>query len=229
MNQARIPVIATFLWVFVFAMAFVAPRLIEATGDGFTRGMNRLGAFLLWQLGAFAISVFLAVFTWTVLKPKRWIRWVYSIPLLLHLCSVLLIVGFIAYSNMSKPPASAYVPPGAPTAVAEPVPEREFKSYSGIFKSGFEMSHFYTMDGQGPWWLESNDSDWQTLQSYYVEGPGRSGGVTVALQIEAYVSEIGPGFNHLAPIGTKIHVVSINSIRSLSEDEFGQLLEAIQK
>lgn len=217
-------------------MAFMAPQLIEATGDGFTRGMNRMRAFLLWQLGAFGIAVFLAVFAWTRMRPKRRLKWLYSIPLILHLCSVVFVIGVIVYLNMSRPPAVAYEPPMTPTATGmssaaevETVPVQETKSYSGIYKSGFEMSHFYTMDGQGPWWLESNAGDWEMLQSFYVEGPGRSGGVTVAMTIKAYVSAIGPGFNHLAPIETKIHVVSIDSIRPLSEEEFGQFLEAIQR
>lgn len=234
MKSSKFPLLLILIWILVVIVSLVAPRFVAATGDGFTRGLNRVGIFLGWQFGAFTVAVVLAIIVWTRLNAGRSIKWLFSIPLLLHLLSVLLVVGFLVYTNMSKPISNAYVPPATPTAVAEALPveppvSRETKTYRGIYRSGFEMSHFYSMDGEGPFWLESNDSDWETLQSHFVDGPGRSGGVTVALTMDAYVSDIGSDFGHLGPIEQKIHVVSIDAIRPISQEEFDQVLAAIQK
>ena len=47
--------------------------------------------------------------------------------------------------------------------------------------------------------------------------------------MDAYVSDIGSDFGHLGPIEQKIHVVSIDAIRPISQEEFNQVLAAIQK
>lgn len=137
---------------------------------------------------------------------------------------------------MSRPAAAAYTPPSKPTATAveappavapDPVPET--KTYQGIYRSGFEMSHFYTMDGEGPWWMETTGEDHEKLQSYFVERPGRAGGITVALTVNAYLSPAGVDFDHLGSIDNKLHVVSIDAVRQLSLEEFDLVLGTIKK
>ncbi len=224
------------MWGLLFVISFIAPRFIAPSGDGFTRGLNRLSAFFFWQLGAFIIAIALGISAWTGLKSQKGLKWLCSTPLALHLLSVVLVVGLLVYSNMRKPKAAAYEPPThATTAVAEatpaatPDPLPETKSYQGIYRSGFEINHFYTMDGEGPWWMETNDEAHEKLQTFFVERPGRGGGITVALTVTAYVNPIGPGFNHLGPIDKKIHIVSIDSVRQLSPEEFDLVLKTIQK
>lgn len=236
MKIPRSVIIILLLWVVVFALAFIVPRFTAATGDSFTRGWNRIGLFFLWQCGAFILAVVSAVQAWTVLRSQKVMRWVSSIPMIIHLLMILLVVGVILFSRFNRPPPEAYYPPTkTPAVMAAPVAElappevrRETKKYMGIYRSGFEMSHFYTMDGEGPWWLEAKDTDWERLQSFHVEGPGRSGGVTVALTMDAYLEEIGPGFNHLGAIDKKIHVESIDALRGLSREEFERVLTTIR-
>ena len=236
MKIPKSAIVILIAWVVVFILAFVAPRFIAATGDGFTRGLNRVGAFLMWQLGAFCLSIFLVVIAWSKMQSSKGLKWAFSIPLMIHLLLVVFVIGVIVVANFKKPPPSNYEPPATATSTAAPAMSLEQSSNSktvetfmGIYKSGFEMSHFYTMDGQGPWWLETTDEDHEKLQSYYVERPGRGGGITVAMTVSAYLNEIGPGFNHLAPIDKKIHVVSIDSVRQLSLEEFDQVLATVQK
>ncbi|RVT85880.1 hypothetical protein DXV76_09065 [Rhodobacteraceae bacterium CCMM004] len=40
------------LWAAAYAASIVIPALTERTGDGFTRGLNRVSLFFGWQLGA---------------------------------------------------------------------------------------------------------------------------------------------------------------------------------
>ena len=50
-------------WLALFIAGFVAFQLTEPTGDSFTRGMNRMGAFLGYQ----ATAALVALVSWAVL------------------------------------------------------------------------------------------------------------------------------------------------------------------
>jgi hypothetical protein len=45
------------LWIGLFGGAFAAFQHIEPDGDGFFRGLNRVSAFLVWQLGAAVVAL----------------------------------------------------------------------------------------------------------------------------------------------------------------------------
>ncbi len=248
MKVPKSSIVILVVWVAVFILAFLAPRLMVTEGDGLTRGLNRVGAFFLWQLGAAFLSVILAFIAWTKMRDRPFLKWLFSSPLILHLILLIFVIGFVLFANFRKPQPEAYDMPvtststtTAPIAIGEPATEPvmankeqqsvslDVQTYMGIYKSGFEMSHFYTMDGQGPWWLEMTDEDDEKLQSYYVERPGRGGGITVAMTVSAYLNDIGPGFNHLGPIDKKLHIVSIGSVRQLSLEEFDQVLQTVQR
>lgn len=47
-------------WAAAFALSLYLAAGTEPTGDGFTRGLNRIGTFFRWQFLAFA----LAIVTW---------------------------------------------------------------------------------------------------------------------------------------------------------------------
>lgn len=52
------PVWAAFaVWIGLFGGAFAAFQHTEPDGDGFVRGLGRVFAFLVWQLGAAAVAV----------------------------------------------------------------------------------------------------------------------------------------------------------------------------
>jgi len=86
------------LWAMAFAGAFAAWWLTPPSGDGFTRGMNRITIFLGWQ----GIAGMLALATWGVGRgfPKgsparRLSRW----PLALALVLVAGLVALILWAR----------------------------------------------------------------------------------------------------------------------------------
>jgi hypothetical protein len=52
------------LWLALFVASFVVLLTTEPVGDGFTRGLNRLAAFMTWQGVAFAPAVVCAFLTY---------------------------------------------------------------------------------------------------------------------------------------------------------------------
>lgn len=229
------------IWLVLFALAFVAPRFVAATGDGFTRGLNRIGIFFLWHFAALVVAVAAAIWGWVKLREFRVLRWVCSVPLCIHVLMILLVVVGVIATRFGKPEPVNEPPRAttAPAAVAEPVLDikpmasaeavPDIQSFQGIYRSGFETSHFYTMEGQGPWWLEASESDWEKLQSFHVDGPGRSGGVTVALSVQGYLGEVDAGIKSLAGAEKKIQITAIDSIRALTTEEFELVLKTIRK
>jgi hypothetical protein len=222
MKIPKSAIIILTVWALVFALAFVAPRLMVTQGDGFTRGLDRVGAFFMWQLAAAFLSVILAVVAWSGMKSRPGFKWLFSVPLMLHLVLIISLIGVFVFANFSKPASPPYSPPMKPTAIAaeappvvDTTPMFETMTYMGIYKSGFEMSHFYTMDGEGPWWLESTDELHEKLQSFYVERPGRGSGVTVAMTVSAYTSDIGSGLNGTRLSGFTMFITFVSSGRRL--------------
>ena len=239
MKISRTVLFLLFAWVILFALSFILPRTVEATGDGFTRGLNRLSIFFGWQIAAFVVAILTALLSWRRSKPQHRFKWAGYIPAGTHLGLFLFVVGFVMIGRFNKPPASEAPPPKAttaPAATAIPVPGTApvlaapaTSTFQGIYRSGFEQSHFYTMDGDGPWWLEASEEVWETLQSYHVDGPGRSGGVTVALIVQGHLGAVDDGIRNLTKAEKTIHVTTLDSIRALSPEEFELVLKSIRK
>lgn len=55
------------VWVALFAAGFVAYAVTEATGDSFTRGLNRIGGFL----GFEAAAAIAAIMSWIAMRRCR--------------------------------------------------------------------------------------------------------------------------------------------------------------
>lgn len=83
------------VWAGLYAWSFVAFAQTEATGDGFTRGANRIGQFLMFQLAAGLI----AIFVWRMSNQvsKSAIRWLARLPVALFLILILSIAAFFIY------------------------------------------------------------------------------------------------------------------------------------
>lgn len=108
------------IWVIVYAASFIIPFSYEATGDGFTRGLNRVAAFFGWQFAAGLI----ALIVWGLkdnLGEGRKFKWIGRIPILLALALFLLCVAAILWARFAKSPPTDYVPPQNPTHTAEPI------------------------------------------------------------------------------------------------------------
>ena len=107
------------LWALAFAASFVMTGMTDPTGDGFTRGLNRVTTFLGWQGAAGLIGIVL----WVVgngFAKGTWSRRLSRAPAAFFGLLVAAIVGLILYSNLTKPPPLNAPPATPPTAPAEP-------------------------------------------------------------------------------------------------------------
>jgi hypothetical protein len=82
------------VWLLLFVISFVTLQVVQPTGDGFTRGLNRIVAFLSWQGAAFVVAMVLA---WLTRRAAE--RGVDRIKLVGYLplaASVFIVASFIA-------------------------------------------------------------------------------------------------------------------------------------
>jgi hypothetical protein len=84
------------LWAAAFVGAFIAYAVIEPTGSSFTRGANRVGAFLGWQATAIGFAV---VLWWRArqLILATSTRWLMRMPILIALGLLAAFLIFIAW------------------------------------------------------------------------------------------------------------------------------------
>ncbi|MEM9969581.1 MAG: hypothetical protein AAF762_00570 [Pseudomonadota bacterium] len=87
-------------WALSFAYAFYFFATEPPTGDGFTRGLNRVSGYLGWQgiAGTFAIAIWGVGRRWQAGSGVRRLSWV---PILLALAQVLAIVALIVWANFA--------------------------------------------------------------------------------------------------------------------------------
>jgi hypothetical protein len=82
------------LWLVLFVVSFVTLQLVEPTGTGFARGLNRIATFLSWQGAALVAAMVLA---WVTRRAAE--RGVDRIKLMGYLplaASVFIVGSFIA-------------------------------------------------------------------------------------------------------------------------------------
>lgn len=86
------------LWAMSFGYSFAVFALIESTGDGFTKGVNRVTQFLGWQgvAGIFAIAIFGVSRKWS---RGAAVRRLGVVPLALAALLVAGILGVIAWAR----------------------------------------------------------------------------------------------------------------------------------
>jgi hypothetical protein len=92
------------LWAAFYAWSFIGFQMTEPTGDGFTRGLNRLTGFLGWQTAAGAV----AVLVWLNARalPKGSLgHWLSRLPAALAGLLLIAILGIILYARWSHPSA----------------------------------------------------------------------------------------------------------------------------
>ena len=110
------------------------------------------------------------------------------------------------------------------TARVSPV-QMESKPYSGYYRQGFEQSDFYTLDGDGPYWLDAEADVWGQLQSHLVPKPGRGSSVTVKLTVEGDM-ETGGKFGHLGSYNQRFHARRILEIERLTSEEYDTIIQS---
>jgi hypothetical protein len=104
-SATRLRVVALFLaWAAMFVASYAVPMTMEATGDGFTRGLNRLG-YWFWPQ---AIGFVLAIVVWMVAGARRAhlsnrLVWLARLPLLAAAVQVLIFIVLVVYAMITIP------------------------------------------------------------------------------------------------------------------------------
>jgi cell division protein FtsW (lipid II flippase) len=102
MNRKFLVRLLLVIWLLLFAGSLIVPYFTGTTGDGLTRGLNRIAIFLQFQIAA----AFVAMVIWwlgLVFEKKTAARWLSRTPALLAFALFLFIAGLLAYANYSKP------------------------------------------------------------------------------------------------------------------------------
>jgi hypothetical protein len=103
MSALAVRVLAA-LWLATFAASFVALQITEPAGEGFTRGLNRVAAFLTWQGGALVVAIACALVTRAAAPSLREkIRFLGYGPLVASLVILVAVVGIIAFRVLVQP------------------------------------------------------------------------------------------------------------------------------
>ncbi len=115
MNFRKLAWILLSLWLLIYLWSFASLFLTEATGDGFTRGLNRVTSFFGWQI----LAGFLALVIWWLgrhFERKTLARWACRLPVALAGLLFLGCVGLILAANYGHP-----APQTAPPLPSKPV------------------------------------------------------------------------------------------------------------
>lgn len=109
-------------WLAAIALSFVAVTQAP-TGDGFTRGLNRITGFLSWQIAAGVIGVGLWIGVRGAPAGDR-IKWFSRLPglwaAILFLALVVWILIGVVGAQISKNRAAEFERLGTPTVTTEP-------------------------------------------------------------------------------------------------------------
>lgn len=103
----------------------------------------------------------------------------------------------------------------------------ETSVYSGVFRKGFEQSHFYPADPArcGPWWMSIESEDDHALLEAYARGEGRGRAIVVRVTVEGELR--GPvDFGLLPPFDQSLHVSRLVSAEPISDEAFLEVVDA---
>ena len=121
------------VWLAAYAWSFASFFTVEPTGDGFTRGLNRVTQFFGWQIGAGLIA-FIIWQLGRAFERGSAGRWLCRLPIALAAALFAATASLIAWANWAKPsPNTDYVPdeqrpvtaPAEPTVEPKPATEPE--------------------------------------------------------------------------------------------------------
>lgn len=220
MNKHPIALTLLATWLAATLLSLLLPSLLEPTGDGFTRGLNRLTPFFWGQTVATLAAIALFIHGRLTLRQQRPWRIVSAVPLAGQTVLLLALASLIGYLMLRPAAAPASDPVTRPvTATENAIPEGA-AIYYGVFRSGFEASHFYTYDGQGPWWLIADNDTWPSLQAHYVDGPGRSGGVLVSLTVVGQLEAPSSSLDHIGKFAHSLRTLSVSDVEPITREAF---------
>lgn len=97
--------------------------------------------------------------------------------------------------------------------------ESDTGTYSGYYRQGFEQSDFYTRDGQGPWWVDAGEPEWEQFMAHVVPASGRGSAATLRMTVEGQLMA-GGGFGHLGQYDKRLFVTRIVDIEPVSAEHY---------
>ena len=227
MNENRLFLILSGLWAFTYIGSIVVLQVTEPTGDGMTRGLNRLTSFLSWQM----VAAFFAIGVWIAgngLPKGSQARLFSRIPSVLAGVLILLALGVVVFAQTSKPPAAPEIATG-PTTMPVPVKEEQKSTYRGYFRSGFEQSDFYLKDGAGEAiWFEADGALWDQINAHLVEKEGRGRFVALELEVRGRLDDAG-SYGHLGAYEKQLTATAITALLPMSQEAFDQAVAGLSK
>ncbi|MEM7571146.1 MAG: hypothetical protein AAF337_15250 [Pseudomonadota bacterium] len=109
-----------FLWLCVFVYSFFSVMGVEPTGEGFTRGLNRLMIFFGWHVAALVGAIAVLMVGWRV--ESAGLKWLARTPALIHLLAVIAVLGAALWQYQTEKKAALSPQPGQQTAPATQTP-----------------------------------------------------------------------------------------------------------
>ncbi len=123
MSRRTLVIVLLLVWLAMLAWSVIGARITPPTGDGFTRGLNRLALFMGWQAAAGVLG--LVIFAGGRGLPRGWLRRLTWAPLGLAGLLVAGIVALIVWARINSwmhRPAADVAPPAAVTEPVAPTP-----------------------------------------------------------------------------------------------------------
>lgn len=97
MNRRTITLSLLVVWAALVAVSVYVPQTLPAEGEGFTRGLNRVLAFLGFQFGAGLFAIIILLF-----RPRHGtLAIVATLPFVLSVLLFAALIGLIAWSRMA--------------------------------------------------------------------------------------------------------------------------------
>jgi hypothetical protein len=101
--QAKIAWGVAAVWLVLFITSFVVLQLTSPTGDGFTRGLNRIVAFMTWQIAALVLAMVGALLTYRFGGGGKHGKVLGYAPLAFSVLLIGLFVAIIAFRVFVQP------------------------------------------------------------------------------------------------------------------------------
>jgi hypothetical protein len=99
--------------------------------------------------------------------------------------------------------------------------------YSGYYRQGFEQSDFYTLEGDGPWWVDAGEIEWDTFMAHMVPAPGRGTTVTLRMTVEGDL-QTGGGYGHAGRYDKRLFVTRVVAIEPIAAERYDAAIAEFQ-
>lgn len=88
-------------WAVCIALSVIVPAMTDPTGDGFTRGMNRVNLFFRFQIAALVLALPLWLFARS--QHSAALRRLGRVPGVVALVETLAVLGLLLWAHLAKP------------------------------------------------------------------------------------------------------------------------------